>query len=260
MLKAYLAELEGELARRLPPEDVQARLVEAEAHLRDGIEGRVELGLSREDAERETVAAFGDSRRVAQAVVVPGEARAVLVRLRWMAAAYCVLGASYAALDWLRVCIPFLAPLMVGAVIVCGAGIAVAAFRTRRAATLPILTTGLAASIAFWGLFGVFWLNLWNYGGMGYHSRFGIEGSMEDMRTRSARPVDEHGVTTDYLRDDLAAIPRAQADPVGNWLSQAGPGFGVGTGYAALIAATDLVAAGLGAAWASSRRRRPTVA
>ena len=88
MLDAYLRDLESELAKRLPPEDVRARLAEAEAHLRDGTDGRLELGLSLEEAEREAVASFGAARTLGQAM----RTREPLVDFRFLLVSAAVVG------------------------------------------------------------------------------------------------------------------------------------------------------------------------
>ena len=67
MLETYLLELERELGRSFSGDDLQTRLAEAEAHLRDGVEARIELGLLPKEAERETVQAFGAVRLLARA-------------------------------------------------------------------------------------------------------------------------------------------------------------------------------------------------
>ena len=56
MLDVYLRELEGELAKRLPPEDVRARLAEIAAHLQESVAAHREFGLD----ERKAFEDMGD--------------------------------------------------------------------------------------------------------------------------------------------------------------------------------------------------------
>lgn len=62
--KELLQALEEEMKPHLSPPDLVARLAEIDVHLCDGIEGRIELGLSPEEAEHEAVAAFGSAQAV----------------------------------------------------------------------------------------------------------------------------------------------------------------------------------------------------
>lgn len=316
MLRAYLAELESELARRLPPEDVQARLVEAEAHLRDGTEGRVELGLTPEEAEREAIEAFGLSRRVARAEPSPSAAP----RLRLLAAGYGLGVLLFLILFPLVQDTRWGAEATFAIWIGLGFAFAIQSFRARRPTPIPVALTGLVGTLAVWLASGT-WLNLDPYGVVPWNGigRVAQDSRQEITRRRAARaafegdlrtlrapqgieafrksseyrapiqrvgwgPFDrlEYGFygdpnvarrawdaaargawpTFDTSRPEavLAAIPLAQADPVGNLRRSAPALLPPSLGVAAFAVFLDLGAAGLGAAWALRRRRGPTVA
>lgn len=158
MLERTLRDLERELARWAPEEDVPARLAEVEAHLREGIEGRIELGLDAEAAEREAIAAFGDLRRFTWAY----QGREVLGHLRWKWLIAMAL-ALLAAAEWGHTPLYF-APqlLLVGALI----GFAHTSFRTRRPAWLSVaIAFVVAAAVPVFYILGL------SHEGMGNASR-----------------------------------------------------------------------------------------
>ena len=235
----YLFRLEAELRKTLSSDEVESMVAEAKGHLDDSIQARLELGLSLEDAEREALAAFGDARSFSRAICGPLYAASVTVRLRWMVAADLLLAACYARFDLLSEAVPFLAPILLVGMALCGVGLATCSFRNRTAASLQILAAGLASSLFFWTFFGIAWLNLWQYGGEGYTSRWVDYAFLDPSKWEPLRS--------------------AIADPVGNWTSQIGSGFGIGMGIAAIFAAIDLIAARLGTICAKFRRRRGIV-
>lgn len=231
----FLRTLETELCPHLSPGELSERLAEVSAHLDDGIAARLELGLTYSEAEKDTVTAFGEARSVAQAVVQPLFRASVGVRRRWLGASYAFLAVCYGLLDWLVERVPFVAPLMLAFLVAFALRVAIASFRSRTAASVQMLTTGLAAGVFFWVFFGVTWLNLWHYGGMGCMPRWG-----------------------DYdllYRTQPEPFRAALSDPIGNWVSQAGTGFSLGMGLAAAFGAVDMIAAWLGRAHASLQRR-----
>jgi hypothetical protein len=167
LLEQYLEELGRELARHLPEEDVQTRLAEIDAHLRDGIEGRQELGLDAESAERETLMAFGTARKVAKSITANPARTTLRPRLMWIGTGYTVFftflmggwaiverfPASYVWFFW--------------AIIACVIGFAVAAFRARGPAPFQLLAVAAGATISCWFAVGLSWLNLYAYAGGG---------------------------------------------------------------------------------------------
>lgn len=164
---AYLSELERTLSRSLTDEDVALRIAEIDAHLQEGIEGRQELGLDREAAERDAVAAFGDAKKVANGLVREAFARRDAVRLRWLGAAFTLFVVGIVMgppiMQWSELgyhSIFVLAWICVGA-------FGIAAFRARRPAPIPVLITGLGATFLLCVLTGTLWLNLGEFGGIG---------------------------------------------------------------------------------------------
>ena len=166
MLEAYLRELEGELARRLPQEDVRARLAEVDAHLRDGIEGRVELGLDAGLAEAEAIRVFGPPREVARAMI-PQAASRTGPRRRWLWSGY-ALGVLFFLFGYpLEIASPrFIEGLFVAWGTI-GLGFAAASFRARRPAPIRVFGAGLAGAAAVWAVAGFTWIDLAPYGGAG---------------------------------------------------------------------------------------------
>ncbi len=255
MLDLYLRELENALSRTLTADDVQVRLAEAEVHLREGVDSRVEFGMTRDEAEKEAIEAFGGARTTARAIARVVYAHSIAVRLRYLAAAYATLAASYGVLDLLRDRVPFLSAVLLTAVGVCLSGVAITSFRARRSAAIPLLSTGVAASMSLWVFFGFIWLNLWNYGGMGYQSRFRAGESIRTMRASLDQPR-RGPVDIGYMEDNLRAIPKAIADPIGNWVSQLGPAAGLGMSVAGLFTLVDIGFAAFGSHSNARRRRR----
>lgn len=166
----------------MPAEDVQARLAEVDAHLRDGIEGRCELGLDPEAAERETLVAFGSARTVAQAIAT-GPARTHLrPRLLWMATGYTVFF-SFVMTGWrMADRFPYCYMWFFWAIIACLVGFASAAFRARRPAPVPVFALAIV-SIAFcWAAYGATWLNLYAYDGTGVVPKEQADRSLAESR------------------------------------------------------------------------------
>ena len=145
MLDAYLLELRQDLARRLPEEDLRARMAEAEDHLREGIEGRVELGLSQEEAEREAIKAFGQTQSIARATA-PDAGRA---RRRWLDA-YWALFAGVVL--WSALDTPSMPDAVVGVswltLAVIAIGFRLATFRSGRPDPLAVLRRSFTALLA----------------------------------------------------------------------------------------------------------------
>ena len=269
MLRQYLADLEAELAKRLPPEDVQARLIEAEAHLTEGVEGRLELGFSRAEAEREAIETFGAIRVLIARLESVHQARFVRQRLWTVAGVTTSLCAStmlFSVTDWVWLAV--LPPLAVGIGVL---SISVLGFAARRSAPIPLALSGIGASLACWGFMSMTYLNLWHYGGVGYLPRWGAATALAEARAHLSTPSrfwtvrDESGRVTksgwnrydiEFDRSLLVAIPEAQADPIGNALSQSGGAFSSGMMLAGVAVVFDLVGAGLGFLWAARRRRR----
>lgn len=67
-LLRYLEELNVELRKSLPTIEASDLVQEAKAHLEDSIQARLELGATREEAERAALAAFGEAHRVGEEV------------------------------------------------------------------------------------------------------------------------------------------------------------------------------------------------
>ena len=198
MLEAYLRDLESELAKRLPPEDVRARLVEAEAHLTEGVEGRLELGLSVEEAEREAVAAFGVVRTLAQAT----RPEKVKTRVTLLLGGY-ALGLFFMAYGF-----SFLErePRSIECVLYAWIGLgllfAVAAFRARRPAIIPVLSAGLIGAVTLWGVVGGTWLDLYPYGGGGVVP----PGEADRQLTQAKRMLAERSTDRALLERGLASL------------------------------------------------------
>ncbi|GEM_PF-3565225 len=191
MLSDYLRELERELSHRLPREDVQARLAEAESHLRDGIEGRIELGMEPLAAEREAIEAFGLSRRVARATPAAG----VRARVGLLGAGY-GLGVLFILFGYhFQVHYPRSTDLLFLTWIGLGVAFAVVAFRARRPMPGRVLATGLLGSLIVWLTLGATWLDLSPYMG----------GSVVPPG-RAASQIQECRTALVEKTDDLAAL------------------------------------------------------
>ncbi len=244
------------MLRRMPAEDVQARLAEVDAHLRDGIEGRLELGLDPESAERETIVAFGRVSELARLLIGEGLSRFRVARLRWLAAYFSTVFIYVSAVAYVSESAHPLTVLglFAAGILTCLTGGAVASFRARRAAPIQIMASGLAASFLIWAAMGGFMLNLWAYGGMGYVGRFSANRLLGLERSRLAET--NKGAATIRTSDEssVEAIVKAQADPIGNLVSQAGTAFSMGMGFASFAGVIDLTFGGLGAL--AIRRRR----
>ncbi len=144
LLDLYLRELQREFTHTLPAEDVQVRLAEAEAHLREGVEARVELGMPLAEAEREAVETFGRPVALGRA-----ERPSVLPRLALMLAGYGAGVVTFFA-GWWTVQLG-IGPMIVGLLLVwstLAVTFAVHAFRARRPRPLAIFAVGCAASFA----------------------------------------------------------------------------------------------------------------
>lgn len=166
MLDLYLRELERELARSLPPEDVAARLAEAEAHLADGVAGRVELGMELGDAQHEAIESFGTARRVATAGRPTHEGRPT-ARVACLGAGY-ALAIFFVLFGWRLIdALPQLNLWLFQSWLALGLGFAVAAFRARRPRPLAIGLTAFGATTLTWLFLGTTSLNLYAFGGTG---------------------------------------------------------------------------------------------
>ena len=144
MLNAYLRDLEREMARNVTPEDLRARLAEAEDHLREDVDARVELGMTLDQAEREAIEAFGPPMALAKA-----ESPSVRPRLALVLAGYGAGLVTFFVGSWMIR--PGIVPLIVGLLLVWSAlaiAFAVQAFRARRPRPLAIFAVGCAASFA----------------------------------------------------------------------------------------------------------------
>lgn len=319
MLEAYLRELEGELSRRLPQEDVRARLTEAEAHLREGVEGRLELGLDPDAAERDAVSAYGAAQTVAKAVQREALAPRDVVRLRLLGVAYALFIAGLVGGPTLMEAVrpAYYATFVLGWLAV--AGFAAASFRARRPAPVQVVSTGLAAAVVLWGLLGTTWLNLYAFGGGGVvpigeveeyvgklrlsialrtegrrafnagwktlNGAEGVEGLREGrgyripvlqrdeyyndrlvvgyvsdpkaatQAWRDFRSYSLYYLDTTRETQNLAAVPAAQADPLGNLLNPMPDLIAVSLTAAGAAGTIDLAFSGLGALAFGLRRR-----
>ena len=165
MLERYLDDLRRDLAPRLPEEDLQARLAEAESHLREGVEARVELGLSPEDAEREAVAAFGKTERIARST--PPARSSPTLRLALLSSGY-GLGVAFFVLGYRLIYDhPRGIEVLFGIWIALGLAFAVVSYRARRPTFFAVLGGGLLGAFVVWLVAGATWLDLHPYGGMG---------------------------------------------------------------------------------------------
>ena len=146
----FLDDLAAKMAKSLPPDEAAGLVAEARQHLEDSFQARVELGSSREEAEREALRAFGDARTVTSASTRGVEASRYAARLRWLGWFYAALALySVAALLRLDIGIVSLAPL--GPLL----GFAFASFRARRPAPVPIVVGGFSVSAVLATLFGL---------------------------------------------------------------------------------------------------------
>lgn len=59
-----IAELKRHGKDRLPTEETKILLQEVRTHIEEGVQARMDLGLSAEQAEKETVEAFGDPEKI----------------------------------------------------------------------------------------------------------------------------------------------------------------------------------------------------
>ncbi len=257
----FLAALKTRLHTFFEPGELVVRLAEADAHLRDGIEIRVELGLDLASAEREAVATFGDVERVSRAIVRESQARGVSVRLQILGRVYASLVVlsfvSYRLLEvsvWTAL-LPFL-------VIAAGAiGLAFTSFRARHSAPIPLAVVGVAATTTLWLAVGATTLNLFHYGGHGSVPRWEAASLVrKDQAWLAGRPPAPNDAWSyapyaeDRLSDDMQAIPKAQADPVGNLLSESSLILRPSAEVACFAVLIDLAFAGLGSA--AARRRK----
>ncbi len=232
MLRSYRADLERDLARRLPGEEVQALLAETEA-----------------------LATFGRS----EALPDVRHARFIVFRLWGLTTAVALLMASTALFlltDWTW--------LALGPLAVAGFGSAwfvVQGFRAGRPAPVPL----------FWGGIGASLLNLRAYGGEHHVIRWHARETMLADMARPIRPGrtwtvrDPRGNPTThqeassgpiYDASDIDALTRVEANPIGNTLSQVGGAFSSGMALACGAALCDLVGAGLALLWGERHRRR----
>lgn len=160
MFEEYLEEVRRELSRRLPEDDVQARLTEIEAHLREGIEGRLELGLDPAEAEREAIEAFGTVRRAATPQELEG-------RVAWLGLGYAIF-LIYLMAGWrLVVANPVMIQVFLGGLTIAAAGFCAASYRARRPAPFKLAAVGAAATVVGTVIYGTTWLNTYAFGGMG---------------------------------------------------------------------------------------------
>ena len=182
MLEAYLRDLEAESGRRLSENEVVALVAEVREHLEESIQARLELGMSPEDAERESIAAFGAAPRVAEDVVQVSAAPRATAKVRLLAAAYALFIVALVAgppvqrwsetayhgifvLGWLTVAL-----------------FALASFRSRRPNPVRVVSTGLVAAVALWGALGATWLNLYPSGGHGVMPLVEVDRSLVESR------------------------------------------------------------------------------
>lgn len=144
MLERFLDELGRELVKSHAPDDVRARLIEAELHLAEGVEARLELGLSVADAQREALEAFGQP-----VALVKAERPSVRPRLALLAIGYALFVLMFFA-AWSAVS-PASVAVVVSTILLLWATLAIAfavlAFRSRRPAPFPLLATGCVASL-----------------------------------------------------------------------------------------------------------------
>ena len=269
MLNRYLEELAASAGRELSSVETQALVAETHAHLEDSIQARLELGLTPEEAEREAIAAFGARREIIAGLEGVRQVRFVRKRLWSVAGVTFVLLAStvlFSVTDWVWLAVlPFLA-VGIGVLF-----ISVLGFAARRPAPIPLALSGIGSSLACWGFMSMAYLNLWSYGGVGYLPRWGAATALAEAQDHLSTPSrswtvrDERGRVTEsgWNRYDpesdrsvLVAIPEAQADPLGNALSQSGGAFSSGMMLAGVAVVFDLVGAGLGFLWAGRRSRR----
>lgn len=166
MLNRYLNEMRDELSRTLPRDEVAVRLQEIEAHLKEGIEARLDLGLPREEAEREAITVFGAARPLARQLRESVHA-SVAPRLYVMGVGYLLAGAFIltAHLLYDRFRDPAFAFLCMFGTI--AAGFVGCSFRARRPAPGPVFATGVGGTVALWILLGSTWMPLAPYGRMG---------------------------------------------------------------------------------------------
>lgn len=72
-LNWLIVELERHGADRLSPEETRGLVEEVKAHVAEGIRARIDLGMNQEQAERETVEAFGDPEKVVREIARAGK-------------------------------------------------------------------------------------------------------------------------------------------------------------------------------------------
>ncbi len=136
MLDAYLRELERELARRLPREAIQSRLMEVAAHANETTEAFREMGLSEDAAVR----AMGCPRRLARGLAQAALGAWDRRRVRFAACAMAGFGANLAGLPpW-----PLLIQPLAIFAIAASFGGAYGAYRARRPRPLALLAIAFA--------------------------------------------------------------------------------------------------------------------
>ena len=161
----FLEELRRESALHFEPDVATAMLLEVEAHLDESIQSRLELGESREFAERQAVKSFHEPKRFVRSMgavhedAVNHDRILLLIGLGligWIGFGLEIETKSTAWFAW---------PL---GILVLGLLLAVRSIQigSVRKGTLAALL--LATTVCIGGLMPLTWINSWSYGGMGY--------------------------------------------------------------------------------------------
>lgn len=155
--KEYLADLQQRLERHLNPDEIAPRLAEVDAHLQEGIEGRIELGMKEEAAEREAIASFGDTHKVARSMIRQLLVRWDVARLGFLALA----GIAYVVTAQVGVVTQRPDAYMAGLpIVVLFGGLFVStAFVARRPATRAVVSVALLNVALLWVVSAVVVLN-----------------------------------------------------------------------------------------------------
>ncbi len=164
-LTSFLEEVRKGIRSEMSPRQVDAVLQETEAHLRERIDALVELGISAEAAEQESITAFGSPISFVNETIdahrpTRKSMDAIIVRVAIYASAIALVTPfiAIAIMNSYIFLLPF--PLLLA--------VAAVSFRGRRAIPGKLSVVAVGLFLAFWVACGMFSYSLNEYGGSGF--------------------------------------------------------------------------------------------
>ncbi|MEZ0327414.1 MAG: hypothetical protein ACAH95_16065 [Fimbriimonas sp.] len=175
-LHAYLKDVREGLKQEMPTRQVDAILLETEAHLRERMEALIELGIPAAAAEEEAIASFGDWKSFVQETIdAHRPSRKALDRSMVRAAVLASIVAfvtpflAIANYNPTLFLLPF--PLLIGLTAI--------SFRARRAIPLKMGAVAAGFFLAFWLWCGAYCYSLDYYFGSGFVPRWEVQKTLD---------------------------------------------------------------------------------